>query len=140
MLCIKVIIDGFRSHRVSLSCSRDPRANRPLQEQAEPHVGSFLEAVKQMYANTKSVVEREFGVSGAMRPPVGCPYSTESSRQVHRGSSTFARSGYTFERFFGDASPIPGLIFFSCPLCSRPTLAKSSDRMPYRRRPHLSIL
>jgi transformation/transcription domain-associated protein len=30
------------------------------QEQSEQHVEPFLELVKQMYANTKSVVEKEF--------------------------------------------------------------------------------
>ena len=77
MLCIKVIIDGFRSHRVSPRCCLDIRVDRSLQEQAEPHVGPFLELVKQMYANTKSVVEREFGSSGGMRPPVGSSYRIE---------------------------------------------------------------
>lgn len=45
LLCIKIIIDGFRSHK----------------EQTEQYVQPFLDLVKQMYANTKSVVEKEFG-------------------------------------------------------------------------------
>lgn len=45
LLCIKIIIDGFRSHK----------------EQTEQHVQPFLDLVKQMYANTKGVIEKEFG-------------------------------------------------------------------------------
>ncbi|KAJ9105954.1 hypothetical protein QFC19_003288 [Naganishia cerealis] len=52
LLCIKIIIDGFRSHK----------------EQTEQYVQPFLDLVKQMYANTKSVVEKEFGKSGAGSP------------------------------------------------------------------------
>ena len=68
LLCIKVMIDGFRSHKV---CHHRQRwLTHSLQDQAEPYVEPFLELVKQMYANTKSVVEKEFGSVGAMRPPV----------------------------------------------------------------------
>ncbi|KAK4687186.1 transformation/transcription domain-associated protein, partial [Tremellales sp. Uapishka_1] len=49
LLCIKIMIDGFRSHK----------------EQTEPHVEPFLELVKTMYANTKQVVEKEFGSATA---------------------------------------------------------------------------
>ena len=35
-------------------------SSHPQQEQAEQFVDPFLELVKQMYANTKSVVEKEF--------------------------------------------------------------------------------
>lgn len=45
LLCIKIIIDGFRSHK----------------EQTEQHVQPFLNLVKEMYANIKQVVEKEFG-------------------------------------------------------------------------------
>lgn len=45
LLCIKIIIDGFRSHK----------------EQTEQHVQPFLNLVKEMYANIKEVVEKEFG-------------------------------------------------------------------------------
>lgn len=48
LLCIKVMIDGFRSHK----------------DQAEPFVEPFLDLVKQMYANLKGVVEKEFGAPG----------------------------------------------------------------------------
>jgi transformation/transcription domain-associated protein len=41
-----------------------------IQEQAEPHVEPFLELVKTMYANTKTVVEKEFGEKSGLRPPV----------------------------------------------------------------------
>jgi transformation/transcription domain-associated protein len=58
LLCIKVMIDGFRNHK----------------EQAEPHVEPFLELVKQMYANTKSVVEKEFGTPASAKPAVSHLY------------------------------------------------------------------
>ncbi len=45
LLCIKIIIDGFRSHK----------------DQTEQHVQPFLDLVKQMYSNMKTVVEKEFG-------------------------------------------------------------------------------
>lgn len=48
LLCIKIMIDGFRSHK----------------DQAEPFVEPFLDLVKQMYANLKGVVEKEFGSVG----------------------------------------------------------------------------
>lgn len=51
LLCIKIIIDGFRSHK----------------EQTEQHVQPFLDLVKKMYSNTKSVIENEFG-SGKATP------------------------------------------------------------------------
>lgn len=52
LLCIKIMIDGFRSHK----------------DQAEPFVEPFLELVKQMYANLKGVVEKEFGTTGGGKP------------------------------------------------------------------------
>ncbi|KAL1410016.1 transcription-associated protein 1 [Vanrija albida] len=57
LLCIKIMIDGFRSHK----------------DQAEPFVEPFLELVKQMYANLKGVVEKEFG-----KPP-GAPAATDAA-------------------------------------------------------------
>ncbi|KAL7422906.1 transcription-associated protein 1 [Cryptotrichosporon argae] len=42
--CIKILVDGFRTHK----------------DLAEAHVDAFLEIVKQMYANIKGVVEKEF--------------------------------------------------------------------------------
>lgn len=35
-----------------------------LQEQTEQHVQPFLNLVKEMYANIKEVVEKEFGKAG----------------------------------------------------------------------------
>ena len=67
LLCIKILIDGFRNHKVSTNTAK--RYHHPdRQEQAEPHVEPFLELVKQMYANTKSVVEKEFGSPAAPKP------------------------------------------------------------------------
>ena len=54
LLCIKVMIDGFRNHK----------------EQAEPYVAPFLELVEQMYSNTKLVVEKEFGSPAGANPVV----------------------------------------------------------------------
>nr|XP_019007357.1 transformation/transcription domain-associated protein [Kwoniella pini CBS 10737]OCF46138.1 transformation/transcription domain-associated protein [Kwoniella pini CBS 10737] len=48
LLCIKIMIDGLRSNK----------------EQMEPYIEPFLDLVKQMYANTKAVVEKEFGPTG----------------------------------------------------------------------------
>jgi transformation/transcription domain-associated protein len=53
LLCIKIMIDGFRSHK----------------DQAEPFVEQFLDLVKQMYANLKGVVEKEFGTPAGKAPP-----------------------------------------------------------------------
>ncbi|WWD20697.1 hypothetical protein CI109_105173 [Kwoniella shandongensis] len=50
LLCIKIMIDGLRSNK----------------EQMEPYIEPFLDLVKQMYANTKAVVEKEFGPSGGV--------------------------------------------------------------------------
>ncbi|WVQ95626.1 hypothetical protein IAU59_002724 [Kwoniella sp. CBS 9459] len=48
LLCIKIMIDGLRSNK----------------EQMEPYIEPFLDLVKQMYSNTKAVVEKEFGPTG----------------------------------------------------------------------------
>lgn len=48
LLCIKIMIDGLRSNK----------------DQMEPFTEPFLDLVKQMYANIKAVVEKEFGPSG----------------------------------------------------------------------------
>ncbi|WVR08546.1 hypothetical protein IAU60_005601 [Kwoniella sp. DSM 27419] len=57
LLCIKIMIDGLRSNK----------------EQMEPYVEPFLDLVKQMYANTKAVVEKEFGPAGGGLLPVKVP-------------------------------------------------------------------
>jgi transformation/transcription domain-associated protein len=49
-----------------------------MQEQSEPYVEPFLELVKQMYANTRAVVEKTFGAPGVKpapppRPPTPPP-------------------------------------------------------------------
>ncbi|ODN82926.1 hypothetical protein L202_01173 [Cryptococcus amylolentus CBS 6039] len=49
LLCIKIMIDGLRSNK----------------DQMEPYTEPFLDLVKQMYANIKAVVEKEFGTSGS---------------------------------------------------------------------------
>ncbi|BEJ12109.1 hypothetical protein CspHIS471_0205690 [Cutaneotrichosporon sp. HIS471] len=61
LLCIKIMIDGFRSHK----------------DQAEPFVQPFLDLVKQMYANLKGVVEKEWGSPGGKQASVnpGTPAS-----------------------------------------------------------------
>lgn len=43
------------------------------EEQTEPHVEPFLDLVKKMYSNTKSVVEKEFGVPHQPLPPPAAP-------------------------------------------------------------------
>ncbi|WWC92285.1 uncharacterized protein L201_007239 [Kwoniella dendrophila CBS 6074] len=53
LLCIKIMIDGLRSNK----------------EQMEPYIEPFLDLVKQMYANTKAVVEKEFGPTGGIKAP-----------------------------------------------------------------------
>ncbi|WRT70688.1 uncharacterized protein IL334_007686 [Kwoniella shivajii] len=50
LLCIKIMIDGLRSNK----------------EQMEPYIEPFLDLVKQMYSNTKAVVEKEFGPTGGV--------------------------------------------------------------------------
>lgn len=60
LLCIKIMIDGFRSHK----------------DQAEPFVEPFLDLVKQMYGNLKGVVEKEFGSPTGKAPQV-------SSQSLH---------------------------------------------------------
>ncbi|EIW69900.1 hypothetical protein TREMEDRAFT_71446 [Tremella mesenterica DSM 1558] len=57
MSCIKIMIDGIRSHK----------------EQAEPLAEQFLDLVKQMYANIKSVVEKEFGPPSTITGPSSSP-------------------------------------------------------------------
>jgi transformation/transcription domain-associated protein len=65
--CIKIIIDGFRSHKVRRLAAvvgvtfADSTHAENGQEQTEVHVRPFLDLVKQMYANTRQVVEQEFG-------------------------------------------------------------------------------
>lgn len=74
LLCIKVMIDGFRSHK----------------DQAEPFVEPFLDLVKQMYANLKGVVEKEFGSPGEKL--VSRPHSCWLTLQV-KGSTNPATPG-----------------------------------------------
>ena len=71
LLCIKIMIDGFRNHK----------------EQAESHVEPFLELVKQMYANTKSVVEKEFAPASA-KPSSNAPNSADSQAPPPSANST----------------------------------------------------
>ncbi|WWC98567.1 hypothetical protein V866_005459 [Kwoniella sp. B9012] len=59
LLCIKIMIDGLRSNK----------------EQMEPYIEPFLDLVKQMYANTKAVVEKEFGPSSSTVPTPKAPVS-----------------------------------------------------------------
>jgi hypothetical protein len=48
-----------------------------MQDEAEPFVEPFLDLVKSMYANTKTVVEKEFGERGGsgLKPPVSSSMS-----------------------------------------------------------------
>nr|XP_018259603.1 transformation/transcription domain-associated protein [Kwoniella dejecticola CBS 10117]OBR81761.1 transformation/transcription domain-associated protein [Kwoniella dejecticola CBS 10117] len=60
LLCIKIMIDGLRSNK----------------EQMEPYIEPFLDLVKQMYANTKAVVEKEFGPTGSLSATTPAPAPT----------------------------------------------------------------
>ena len=46
--CIKILIDGIRSNK----------------DQAEPHIEKFIETIKQLYGNIKTLVEKEFSKDG----------------------------------------------------------------------------
>lgn len=45
LMCIKLLIDGIRTNK----------------EVAEPYIERFIETIKQLYGNIKSLVEKEFG-------------------------------------------------------------------------------
>lgn len=78
LLCIKIMIDGLRSNK----------------DQMEPFTEPFLDLVKQMYANIKAVVEKEFGPSGGGSKPVSTQgegsANGQQSQQQQASSSSHA--------------------------------------------------
>ncbi|WVQ85959.1 hypothetical protein IAT38_008127 [Cryptococcus sp. DSM 104549] len=81
LLCIKIMIDGLRSNK----------------DQMEPYTEPFLDLVKQMYANIKAVVEKEFGApgSGGVKPS---PATGASTTAPSPAPTTAASDGPTAQQ------------------------------------------
>ncbi|WVN89695.1 uncharacterized protein L203_104925 [Cryptococcus depauperatus CBS 7841] len=67
LLCIKIMIDGLRSNK----------------DQMEPYTEPFLSLVKQMYANIRAVVEKEFGSFGGAKSGEGGQTQSQVPSSTH---------------------------------------------------------